>query len=99
MTPGEKPPLLAQYSRILVTGGGGFVGRHLVRALLSLGKKVVVLDNFSAAELKTVLPDVSLAQADIREAEQVMEAAKGAELVFHLAANDNGTVSVRNPRL
>ncbi|MDP2725977.1 MAG: NAD-dependent epimerase/dehydratase family protein [Dehalococcoidia bacterium] len=99
MTRSENSPLLTQYSRILVTGGAGFVGRHLVGALRSLGKEVVVLDNLSTTDFKTVLPDVTLAQADIREAEQVMEAAKAAELVFHLAANANGTVSVRNPRL
>jgi nucleoside-diphosphate-sugar epimerase len=90
--------MLNQYSKILVTGGSGFIGRHLVNALLSLDKKVVVLDNLSTALNNTIPQGAIVVQADMRDARQVMEAAKGAELIFHVAANANGTISINDPR-
>lgn len=90
--------MLNQYSKILVTGGSGFIGRHLVNALLSLNKKVVVLDNLSTALNNTIPQGAIVVQADMRDARQVMEAAKGAELIFHVAANASGTISINDPR-
>lgn len=90
--------MLDQYSKILVTGGLGFIGRHLVNTLLSLGKKVVILDNLSTGLNRTVLPGATLARADVRDPGQVIEAVKGAELIFHVAANANGTISIEDPR-
>jgi len=82
-----------------VTGGLGFIGRHLVRALLLLDKKVVILDNLSTVLNTTIPPGATLVRADVRDRGQVIEAAKGAELIFHLAANANGTVSIYDSRL
>jgi nucleoside-diphosphate-sugar epimerase len=96
---GEKTPMLDQYKKVLVTGGLGFIGGHLVSALLSLDKEVVILDNLSTVLNKAILPDVTLAQVDVRNTKQVIEAAKGAELIFHLAANASGTVSINDLRL
>lgn len=96
---GEKIPMLDQYSKILVTGGSGFIGRHLVNALLSLDKKVVVLDNLSTVLNNAIPQGVTLSRADVRDPGQVMEVAKGVELIFHVAANANGTISINDPRL
>jgi nucleoside-diphosphate-sugar epimerase len=89
---------LEHYNNVLVTGGSGFIGRHLVNALLSLNKKVVVLDNLSTALNNTMPQDVKVVQVDLRNAAQVMEAVKGTELIFHVAANASGSISISDPR-
>ncbi len=90
--------MLNAFNRVLVTGGLGFIGRHLVDALLSLGKEVTVADNYSTALSKAAPLGVTSIQADIRDLQQVTRAAQGAELIFHAAANANGTLSIENPR-
>jgi len=90
--------MLDRYSTILVTGGSGFIGRHLANALLSLGKQVVILDNLFTALNKEAPPGTMLVQADVRDYRQIAEVAKGVELIFHLAANASGTVSIEDPR-
>ena len=89
--------MLEQYKKILVTGGCGFIGSHLVDALLSLGKAVTVIDNLSSGSEKNLIPEVRLKRGDVRDSGQVSEAMKGAELVFHVAANANGTRSINDP--
>ena len=91
--------MLDEYKTVLVTGGAGFIGRHLVNALLDLGKEVVVLDDLSTAAPKVNPRRARLIHADIREPKGIAEAASGAELIFHLAANSNGTISVENIHL
>ena len=91
--------MLEQYARVLVTGGCGFIGSHLVGALLSLGKEMVVLDNLSSGTEENLVPEVRLIRGDVRDPGQVSEAMKGVDLVFHVAANANGTRSVNEPRL
>jgi UDP-glucose 4-epimerase len=83
---------------VAVTGGCGFVGRHLVDALLDLGKKVLVVDlaEPAAEDLK---PAAEYRAADLREYDHACAALRGAEIVFHLAGNASGTSSVRNPLL
>jgi len=90
--------MLNEYDKILVTGGLGFIGRHLVHALVALGKEVALLDNASSTMAAPTPPDVRLVTADIRDAQQLAQATTGAELVFHVAANANGTLSVLDPR-
>ncbi|MBW1990664.1 MAG: NAD-dependent epimerase/dehydratase family protein [Deltaproteobacteria bacterium] len=93
--------VLEHYKRILVTGGLGFIGRHLVRALLDLGKEVVILDNLATVTDPSPPAGSTLIKADIRDSRKVAEAVRGTapELVFHVAANASGTVSVEEPRL
>lgn len=91
--------MLEEYGRILVTGGAGFIGSHLGDALLSLGKEVVVFDNLSTGSEENVASGATLARGDVRNPGQIAEAARGSDLIFHLAANANGTVSVNDPRL
>lgn len=64
---------------ILVTGGSGFVGRHLVARLVSQGERVRVLAR-SAADL----PGTELAQGDLRDLSSVVSAARGCAAVIHL---------------
>jgi UDP-glucose 4-epimerase len=81
----------------VVTGGCGFIGQHLTRALVGLGQEVVVADKLTADEAPD-LPGASLVHADVRDRDQVEQALQGAELVFHVAANASGTLSIADPR-
>ena len=90
--------MLTDYDKVLVTGGCGFIGRHLVRELLSLGKSVTVLDNFASAVDRSSPDGARLVSGDIREAPEVAAAVNGIDLIFHVAANASGTISVENPR-
>ena len=91
--------MLKQYDQALVTGGNGFIGRHLVRALVSLGKEVKVMDHFSD-DLEAALPDgATLVRGDILDPIDARRGARGCSIVFHLAANASGTRSVEEPGL
>jgi len=52
--------------RVLVTGGAGFIGSHVVAAHLAAGDEVVVLDDLSTGRRENLPPGVELAQADVR---------------------------------
>jgi len=72
----------------LVTGGFGFIGSHLVRALLQAGHRVRVLDNFSRGSvdrLSDVYHRVEIIKGDIRDANVVSRAVRGVDAVCHLA--------------
>lgn len=74
--------------RILVTGGAGFIGAALVKALLESGHSVRVLDNYSRGaprRLADVAGDIELVRGDIRDAEAVRAAVRGTDEVLHLA--------------
>jgi len=73
----------------LVTGGAGFIGSSIVRALLARGDRVRVLDNFFSGRrenLAEVAADVDLVEGDIRDDAALARALAGVELVFHEAA-------------
>ena len=77
------------FNHALVTGGAGFIGSHLVEALLSGGCKVRVLDNLSTGHLhnlEPVMDHITFYKYDIRELEMLKEAAEGCDVIFHLAA-------------
>jgi UDP-glucose 4-epimerase len=84
----------------LVTGGAGFIGSHLVEALLARGKKVRVLDNFSTgdeANLQSVRDRLEVIDGDITDLETVRAAMRGTDLVFHQAALASVPRSVADP--
>ncbi len=90
--------MLDDFAKVTVTGGLGFIGRHLVQELLSLGKDVTVVDNGATAPESALPAGARLVHADVRIAGQVRKALEGAEMVFHLAGNCNGSRSVVDPR-
>lgn len=90
--------MLNGYSKVVVTGGLGFIGRHLTHELVALGKEVTLLDNASSAMAGPTPSGVRLVTADIRDRHRIGQAVAGAELVFHVAANASGTLSVIDPR-
>jgi dTDP-L-rhamnose 4-epimerase len=77
---------------VLITGGAGFIGRHLAEALLSRGDKVRVLDSLIEQVHPTrerpaeLAPDVELIVGDVRDEASVLRSLKGADKVVHLAA-------------
>jgi UDP-glucose 4-epimerase len=70
----------------LVTGGCGFIGSHLVAALLARGDSVRVLDDLSTGSLANLMPGAELIRGDIRDAAIVRQAMEGVAGCFHLAA-------------
>jgi 2-alkyl-3-oxoalkanoate reductase len=74
--------------KALVTGGGGFLGSHLVRALLSRGDSVTVLARGVYPELSAA--GATMVQGDVREPKAVLQAAQGTDVVFHVAAKAGG---------
>jgi len=77
---------MTDWSHALVTGGAGFIGSHLSRALLGQGRKVTVLDNLSVGQRQTVPDGARFVHGDIRDATAVEDALTGVDAVFHLAA-------------
>jgi len=84
--------------RPIVTGGAGFVGSHVVDALLARGDEVHVLDDLSKGARDNVAPPAELHVADIRDPDAVFDAVRP-EAVFHLAAQADVRVSVEHPAL
>ena len=86
--------------KALVTGGAGFIGSHLVDALLSDGCQVVVLDNLSTGRLSNlehVIDKISFHKGDIRDRETLANAVKDCEVVFHQAAMVSVPRTVEDP--
>jgi UDP-glucose 4-epimerase len=82
---------------MLVTGGGGFIGSHLVEALLDRGYKVRVLDNFATGRLDRIHRMAELVHGDIREAASFGASFQGVDCVFHTAALPRVPLSIENP--
>lgn len=88
----------------LVTGGGGFIGSHLVDRLLSDGRKVRVLDNFEVgrrANLAQHADDLALEviEGDVSDPAVASRACQGAERIFHLAARADIVPSIQSPEV
>ncbi|MCS6841984.1 MAG: SDR family oxidoreductase [Roseiflexus sp.] len=87
-------------AHVLVTGGAGFIGSHLVDALLRRGDRVRVFDNFSTGRhenLAHVRDDVEIIEGDLRDVDAVRRAVAGVEIVFHQAALASVQRSVDDP--
>ena len=83
--------------KVLVTGGAGFIGSHLVDALVEEGHSVVVIDNLSTGKKSQVNKKAKFIKADIRNLKKIKPCFKGVNLVFHLAARTSIQPSIKDP--
>jgi UDP-glucose 4-epimerase len=93
-----------KFGRILVTGGAGFIGSHLVDALINSGYEVVVFDNLWTGKIEYLEGHMRnsafrFVEGDVRDGHAVSKALDGGEVVFHLAAITSVPYSVKNPRV
>lgn len=86
--------------KALVTGGAGFIGSNLARALVQRGDEVRILDNFSTGNrrnLAELVDDVEVFEGELRSYERVHAATRGIEIVFHQGALPSVPRSVQDP--
>jgi UDP-glucose 4-epimerase len=85
--------------KILVTGGAGFIGSHVVDAFIDAGHEVVVVDNLSTGKRANVHPQARFYEVDIRRVEELEEvfAAERPEAISHQAALANVRASMEDP--
>lgn len=93
---------ILKHSRVLVTGGAGFIGSNLVETLLAQGNEVVVLDNFSTGKRENLAPFAAnraftLVEDDIRDLAACRKAVAGVDYVFHEAALGSVPRSIKDP--
>ena len=85
-------------AKVIVTGGAGFIGSHIVDALVGEGYTVHVIDNLSTGNKKNINPRAVFHKADICAFESIAPLFQGAEYVFHTAALARVQPSIQNPR-
>ena len=83
--------------KILVTGGAGYVGSHVVKALRDSGKSPVVFDNLSTGLRENLLPNIPFVQGDTLFSEQLKQALKGVDAIIHMAAHKAAGESMTDP--
>ncbi len=86
--------------KVLVTGGAGFIGSHLVEALVGEGHTVTVVDNLSTGHLKNLeaaMPSIEFLEGDTQDPALVEQAISGCDFVFHQAALASVPASIDNP--
>jgi UDP-glucose 4-epimerase len=96
--------MTANSRSVLVTGGAGFIGSHLVERLLAEGCRVTVLDNLSTGRLKNLAPvaaepRLSVEEVDVSDARRIAPFFRGVEWVFHIAALADIVPSIQRPLL
>jgi nucleoside-diphosphate-sugar epimerase len=82
---------------VLVTGGAGFIGSHLVDALVAAGLRVRTIDNFATGRREGVNRAAEIVEADIRDASSIATAFDGVDTVFHVAAQPRIPLSIAKP--
>ncbi len=83
--------------KVVVTGGAGFIGSHLVNALIKEGFDVSIIDNLSTGKKENLHPRAKFFNLDIRNLEDIKPVLQGAKYVFHLAAIPSVQYSIENP--
>ena len=82
---------------VLVTGGAGFIGSHLVDALIAAGHRVRVIENFANGTREYLNRAAEIVEADIRDASSIAKAFEGVDTVFHVAALPRIPLSIAKP--
>lgn len=85
--------------KYVVTGGAGFIGSHVVDQLVARGDEVHVIDNLLTGKRERVNPAAVFHEADIRDEKILAELFKGADGIFHVAAQPRMQYSIQQPRL
>lgn len=93
---------LLKNSRVLITGGAGFIGSNLIESMLDAGNLVLCLDNFATGKRENINdfidnPNFRLLEGDIRNYTDCTEAVKGIDIVFHQAALGSVPRSIQDP--
>jgi UDP-glucose 4-epimerase len=92
-----------QETKVLVTGGLGFIGSNLVERLVSLGAEVTIVDNMmprlggNLFNVKAIADRIHINFSDVRDAHSMDYLVKGQKFIFHLAGQVNHVDSIRNP--
>lgn len=92
--------LMSPNTKVLVTGGAGFIGSHLVEALVAGGCSVKVIDNLSTghlSNLEKVKDQIDFVKGDIRDRDLLIAAGEGIDILFHQAAVVSVPFSVKDP--
>ena len=87
-------------TKVLITGGAGFIGSNLADELIRQGARVSIIDNFTTGfreNLEEIVGDFDFIEGDINDDDAVKKAIEGAEVVFHQAALPSVPRSVENP--
>jgi nucleoside-diphosphate-sugar epimerase len=85
----------------LVTGGAGFIGSHIVEALVTKGKRVRVIDNLSTGKrenLQHLMNEIEFIEGDLRDQEATVRAVEGVDFVMHQAAIPSVPRSIKDPK-
>jgi len=84
-------------AKALVTGGAGFIGSHLVDALIDKGYEVSIIDNLSSGKREYINPKANFFELDIRDFDKIRPIFEGMDFVFHLAAIPRIPLSIEKP--
>src|SRR4051794_10040841 len=95
----HEPPAEVLKMRTLITGGAGFIGSHLVDALVEEGHETRVVDNLATGSLSRwrYPRHVDFVDGDVRDQDRLRAAMRGVDVVFHQAALASVPLSVRDP--
>jgi nucleoside-diphosphate-sugar epimerase len=88
--------------QVLVTGGAGFIGSHIVESLVSYGAQVTVLDNLSTGNIENIahlLDKIMFVHGSITDSRTCLDASRNKSHIFHLAAFISVPQSIENPKL
>ena len=85
--------------KVVVTGGAGFIGSHLVKKLVELDYDVFVIDNLYSGKVKDIHPKAKFFNLDVRELDKIRPVFKDAKYVFHLAAIPSVQFSIEHPTI
>jgi UDP-glucose 4-epimerase len=88
---------------MLITGGAGFIGSHLAKALLDEGHKIVILDNFSNGKPENIQqllenPSLTLVKEDLKKPKELLPNVRASDVIFHLAANPEVKIGETEPK-